>query len=241
MQSKVQHLSEMGFSRAAVAEALQSTGGNEEAALSILLSSDSSTPSVAAPALAPGYYQSSQRIPPGSTSGTGVGAHTDSSYGSYPGAPMPNVSSQQYQQPAPYSQPSYPQPPYQQPPYQQSMHQQPQQQQQQQQQQPPSYSQYGASAAPGYHSQSPPVAGQPPHGGADFEAKVQRLCEMGFNSALVRATLTACNGNEEAALSAMLGGDQSAATTTAQAPPQQQQPPASKPSGLLSKLWGSKK
>ena len=88
-----------------------------------------------------------------------------------------------------------------------------------------------------------------------------RLCEMGFPMAQCSAALTAYNGNQEAALNALLSGTPlpvpgppgtaSGAAPVAGAapapgaapagpPPQHVPEKPSKPSGLFGRVWGSK-
>lgn len=70
-----------------------------------------------------------------------------------------------------------------------------------------------------------------------------RLCEMGFPMAQCVAALTACNGDQEAALNSLLGGSSPPPPASAAAGP----PPKAggpdkpvKPSGLFGKMWGNK-
>lgn len=74
-----------------------------------------------------------------------------------------------------------------------------------------------------------------------------RLCEMGFPMAQCAAALTAYNGDQEAALNALLTGTvpppPAGAAAAGAAPPvagaAAPEKPA-KPSGLFGKMWGSK-
>ena len=75
-----------------------------------------------------------------------------------------------------------------------------------------------------------------------------RLCEMGFPMAQCAAALSAYNGDQEAALNALLTGTvppppPAGAPAAAGAPPgagaAAPEKPA-KPSGLFGKMWGSK-
>lgn len=70
-----------------------------------------------------------------------------------------------------------------------------------------------------------------------------RLCEMGFPMAQCAAALTANNGDQEAALNALLSGTvplppPAAAAAPAAGAPAPEKP--TKPSGLFGKMWGSK-